>query len=379
MGPDVRRLVGCVLLSGSLGTVHAWSLFIPPLEAYLEVDRGRISAVYSTALVCITLAVLVSHRLFPLLSGRTLVLLIGFAAFAGLLLAADASSWWTLMASYGLLFGTANGLGYAFALQRSANLQSLAPGLGLGLVTAAYALGAALAGLLLTDLVATHGSAYGLRLLAGVAIATGLLSAALVGSARITGRNNSYHVVRQESARLRHLWAAYGFAVLAGLTVLGHTSAIVEEVGFSGGLAVSIAGFTSAAGGVFIAIAAQLIGQKRLAICLPAATAVLLLMACFIDSSTMAIAAVAGVAFTYGAVIAIYPAIVHDRFGPLAYSMAYGRVFTAWGAAGLVGPLGAGLLHDATGGYRTTLAVAAATAGGSAVIYFRLSRSVDGN
>jgi len=41
-------------------------------------------------------------------------------------------------------------------------------------------------------------------------------------------------------------------------------------------------------------------------------------------------------------------------------------MFTAWGTAGLVGPIGAGLLFEATGSYGLPLLLAAVAAVGSA-------------
>ena len=52
------------LLTGSLGSVHAFSVFIVPLEAAHGASRGAVSLVYSTALVFLTLAVLVGHRVY---------------------------------------------------------------------------------------------------------------------------------------------------------------------------------------------------------------------------------------------------------------------------------------------------------------------------
>ena len=78
------------------------------------------------------------------------------------------------------------------------------------------------------------------------------------------------------------------------------------------------------------------------------------------------LAAVAGTAFTYGAVIAVYPCAVNKLFGENRYPAAYGWMFTAWGTAGLVGPIGAGLLFEAVGSYGLPLLLAAMAAIGSA-------------
>ena len=111
--------------------------------------------------------------------------------------------------------------------------------------------------------------------------------------------------------------------------------------------------------------------RQRLLVVLPATTAAALMvggLALHGGDGMVAVAVVAIVALTYGAIIALYPAVVHDRFGVDGYPSAYGRMFTAWGAAGLVGPVGAGLLFEAVNAYRVPILLAALAAAGSVVI-----------
>ena len=111
--------------------------------------------------------------------------------------------------------------------------------------------------------------------------------------------------------------------------------------------------------------------RQRLLVVLPATTAAVLMvggLALHGGDGMVAVAVVAIVALTYGAIIALYPAVVHDRFGVDGYPLAYGRMFTAWGAAGLVGPVGAGLLFEAVNAYRLPILLAALAAAGSVVI-----------
>ena len=367
-------LVGCILLSGALGTVHAWSIFLESLEARLDAGRGAVSAAYSLALVAITVAVLIGPRLFSRVSGWAIAALAGGGSVVGLLIAAAATSWWLLLLGYGMVFGLANGLGYAFALQRSAEVNPESAGTALGLTTAAYALGAALAAILLDGPTGYHGPAYGLRVLALIVGLAGLAAVFLVGSGRslvATSRGS----VPSNWWIIGRLWVSYGLAVLAGLMVLGHAAAIVDEAGGPGGTTVAMAGFSSATGGVWMSRMRQSVHQ-RLLVVLPAATAVALMLGGLAlggGDGTVAVAMVAIVALSYGAVIALYPAVVHDRFGVDGYPSAYGRIFTAWGTAGLVGPMGAGLLFETNNTYHVPILLAALAAAGSAVIAGRSS------
>ncbi len=362
-------LVGCLLLSGTLGTVHAWSIFLEPLESRLDAGRGTISAAYSVALVAITMAVLLGHRLFSRLPGWSVVGLAVGGSVAGLLITAAATSWSLLLLGYGVVFGLANGLGYAFALQRSAEAIPESASSALGLTTAAYALGAALAAILLDGPIRDHGPTHGLRLLALFIGLAGLVTAWLVGperSASVIGRESPLTDWRA----LRGLWTSYGLAVLAGLMILGHAAAIVNEAGGSGGTTVAMAGFANATGGVWMSRVRRST-RSRLLVALPATTAAALVIGGFGlhgGGGTMALAVVATVALAYGAIIALYPAVVHDRYGLDGYPSVYGWIFTAWGAAGLIGPVGAGLLFEAVNAYRVPILLAAVAAAASGVI-----------
>ena len=75
-------------------------------------------------------------------------------------------------------------------------------------------------------------------------------------------------------------------------------------------------------------------------------SAIALVLLATIDGIPFAMFGLGVVGLTYGALIAAYPAVISKLFGVLRGVKIYGRVFTAWGAAGLVGPWLAGALFD---------------------------------
>ena len=373
MRPPTRSLAGCVLLSGVLGSIHAYSLFIESFESDLGVGRGEAGAPYSVALASLTLAVLVSHRLFRLVPGPLVVLIASGGAAIGLLLAASANSLAGVVLGYGIVFGAFNGLGYAFSLQRASESNPDRRGFALGLVTAAYALGGASTALVLDKHVAASGATSALRWLALAIAVTGIVTSALLANNDSPARGSSARLSSANLRTLAPLWMAYLLAVLAGLMALGHAAAIVDDAGGPGGAAVVAAGLASASGGLWIALVADRTATDRLLRLLPLGSATVLVVAAMASHGVVLMVAVAGIAFTYGALIAIYPLAVAQRFGQDGYSQAYGRVFTAWGTAGLVGPVGAGHLFEVTGSYRIPMFLAAAAAIGSAVVARQLS------
>ena len=64
-------------------------------------------------------------------------------------------------------------------------------------------------------------------------------------------------------------------------------------------------------------------------------------------------------------------------FGPESFSDAFGVIFTAWGAAGVLSPIVAGRLFDLTGNYRAAVLVAAAAALGAALAAAGLPSGAD--
>jgi OFA family oxalate/formate antiporter-like MFS transporter len=80
------------------------------------------------------------------------------------------------------------------------------------------------------------------------------------------------------------------------------------------------------------------------------------------------------IGFAYGGTIAAYPAVIAKRVGMAQSARVYGRIFTAWGSAGLIGPWFAGWLFDWSGDYQLALIAAGAfgmMSVGAVLIVFR--------
>ncbi len=109
--------MAAMLVTFVLGTVHAFSVFLVPLEDLLQQSRPDISLIYSFALVALTFAVLIGYRLYGLLPSWLLVLGTCLLAATGLAMAAFLANWWMLFVGYSPAFGFCNGIGYGYCLQ----------------------------------------------------------------------------------------------------------------------------------------------------------------------------------------------------------------------------------------------------------------------
>lgn len=359
-------LLGGVILTTALGSLHAFSVLLQPFEAQLGRNRADTSLLYSGALICLTLAVLFGHHLYERLRPATLALLAGGGAAAGVYVAGQASSMAGAVLGYCLLFGSANGVGYGYALQLCARALPQRAGFAMGAVTAFYALGATVApycfgyGLALGDLTSTMAGAAVAYIAAGV-VASILWRVAGVGFANVASSEPQEQFDR---TLLALLWFGYGSGALAGLLVIGHVAGIVQSTGATLSLALAVAtgvALANMVGGLSAGLLSDRLPATLLLVGLPGCAALALGVAAVWSTWMVLLGALMVTGFTYGAIIAIYPVAVLHLVGQQRSARAYGYVFTAWGLAGLLGPWLAGVLFDERQSYTQALVLASGT------------------
>jgi OFA family oxalate/formate antiporter-like MFS transporter len=373
-----------MLVTFVLGSVHAFSVFLAPLEMLLGLPRSQISLIYSFALVAITLSVTLGYRIYGLLPAAWMVLLTGAVAAAGLSLAATASDWWALFAGYSIAFGVSNGIGYGFCLQLAGRVMPARRGVAMGAVTAAYAVGSILfAQLIAWRIAAASVSAAFAAIAVAVLLCTLLAAVVMHFNGASYGASKVFAADPRERLDRRSLWQywfAYLTGVFAGLMAIGHAAGIAlargADVELSTATAMTV-GVGSALGGFVAGWMVDRWPLSRFLVGLPLLSALALLGIGATDSGAQVTLALLGVVgFSYGSIIAIYPVAIADRFGRHG-PQAYGRVFLAWGIAGLVAPWSAGYIFDCFAGYQPALLIAAAVALLSAICAaaFRLGKT----
>jgi MFS family permease len=366
-------LTAASLVSAVLGSIHAFSVFLIPLETQFSATRGAVSLSYSMALVALTLVVLLGPQIYARRSAATLMLLACGLGALGAVLAGLAPALWGVWLGYSLIFGAANGLGYGFGMQISAQLNPGREGLAMGVVTAAYALGSVVSPALFEAALHAGGIARAMNSLALCLICVGLLSALLMHRAKarfhVSSSQHSNHT-SPDIRRLGLLWLAYFGGVTAGLMVIGHAAGIAAALhpGTASWLAPVVIAALNLAGALVAGRLADTLPPGRLLSALAGLTAIALAGLASLAASGAMLAAFGLIGFAYGGTIAVYPAAIAKRYGMQRGPGIYGRVFTAWGAAGLIGPWLAGVLFDAGGGYHTALWSACLIALASAVL-----------
>ena len=353
-------LAAASVLSAGLGSVHAFSLFLEPLEAVFGATRASVSLTYSLALVSLTVLVLTGHKFYGWRRPPVLALLAGFGAALGTGIAAVAPALWTVWLGYGVVFGAANGLGYGFGLQIAARANPGREGFAMGVVTAAYALGAAVAPGLIEPMLDWGGFTPAMGSLALALALIGAVSAWMFHLSAVRWEETTQALGPIPRHGIPLLWLGYGAGVAAGLMAIGHAAGLASVAGVAAVWAApAIIAVCNLTGSL---AAGQLMDRwspRGLLGVLPLIS-VLALGALALRAAPMTtLIGLGAVGFAYGGIIAAYPAAIAKRFGAAGPAV-YGRVFTAWGAAGLAAPWLAGAIYDRAGEYSAALWVAAA-------------------
>jgi len=375
-------LAACLLITFCMGTIHAFSTLIQNIEIQTGVGRMASSLVYSTALLNVTLAVYVGHILYRKFSPQVLIFFIAILPIIGLFIS-NSESWIGWIIGYGIFFGFSSGLGYGLSLYIVSSVtENKKLGFALGLVTASYAFGAVIFSILYPFLFNhfgfENGYIFGLLTLSSIVI-IGLI---LFSISRVKIEQKS--IVNQQEdlneTNILKLWLGYFLGVFAGLMLIGHVVPMINSLGGSASTsitAITLMTFGSGIAGIYAGWLVDRFGCKRplLAILMINTGAILALS--IMTNIYLLITLLVLITSLYGAVIAIYPTLVSHIVGSNLSAVAYGRVFTAWGSAGLISPSIAGWLYENNNSYDGSIILTLAVSITAVLIIWTMKYSIN--
>ena len=353
-------IISCLLITFCMGTIHAFSTLIESIELQINAGRMASSLIYSTGLISVTVAVFFGSALYRKLSPSFIIVLIAILPLIGVLIS-NSGSWIGWVVGYGFCFGFASGLGYGFSLYAASSVTSSQKlGLVLGAVSASYAFGAVIFSMLYPLLISYFGFNFGYMI--GVLTLSNIIIISLIlfrlAQKDLTAKTKSISKDHRVKGKIIKLWLAFFLGVFAGLMTIGHAVPIIKASGGSSEIAItaiSLMALGSGIAGIYAGWLADRFGCKRPIVVILAISSLALLSLSTVTSIHLMLIFLTLIASLYGALIAIYPTLVNHIFGPDYSAWAYGRIFTAWGIAGLVSPSLAGWLFDQYNNYNSSL------------------------
>ena len=376
-----RVVVGGVSMNLALGSLYAWSVFVLPLEKEFGWTRSQTSWVYTIAVVVFASTFVLAGRLQDKLGPRPCALAGAILVSLGFFAASFTTSLFFLYLTFGLVVGAGNGFGYATPMPVASKWFPDRRGLVVGLMVGGYGAGSAIIGPIATSLIGSAGWRPTFRILGVAFLVMGLVGAWLLENPPAGYRPEGWTPPAGAAARRDYttgemlrtpqfygLWLAYALGTTAGQMTISQLVPFARSAGLGAAVATLALPVTAAgnAGGRilsgWLSDALGRVNTLRLMVLL-SAIAMPALFA-WRANAVLFFVLVACVYWCYGTQLSVFASATADFYGTRNLGLNYGVLFTAWGVAGIFGPMIGGRVFDAFGDYR----YAFYTASGLAVI-----------
>ncbi|MCO5104362.1 MAG: MFS transporter [Burkholderiaceae bacterium] len=363
-------VLGGILLNMAFGGLYAFSALVPALEGSASLTRSDTGMMFALSTTCFMTGVWACGPLLKRWRASTIATGAGLGAAVGLLSCAWVQGAGVLIAGYSGIYGLSVGIGYALSLAALSKARMKWPGAAAGIVVASFAMGSVCWAQALGTGIASIGlsstlviSALVVASLAGVA---GQILK-LVDSQDAPFAETSEHRAQgaQEKPPVRHaaisngtLWLTFFSVASAGLTVIGQSLQLLNSDSVYFFLGLSVVAVTGGMNGFGRLLGGFMADRISPAVLLgaPLLLTVAGLGVLFARwNSGASYGAILIVALVYGWYSAIVPALVMKGTGQQEFSKVYGKIFTAWGLAGLIAPWFSGWVFSQRGSYDLAL------------------------
>src|SRR5438093_2607659 len=233
-----------------------------------------------------------------------------------------------------------------------------------------YGASSAILGPLATNLIASVGWRPTFRLLGGLFFVMGMIGAWLLKNPpagyRPAGWNPQSAAVLQRreyspSEMLRtpqfyFLWFAYCLGTTAGLMTISQLVPFARLAGLTaaaGTFAITVGAVGNAGGRIFSGWLSDTLGRLTTLRVMVLGSAVAMPALFAWRQQVLLLYVLVGVVYwCYGTQLSVFASTTADFYGTRNLGMNYGLLFTAWGTAGIIGPIIAARVFDAFGDYR---------------------------
>lgn len=362
----------------ALGVLYSWSVFAKALTDQLHWTKTESQFPYTMACVVFAIFMVIAGRWVDKAGPRVISTVGGILVGAGMVLAGLTQTVFGITVGFGLIVGAAIGFGYSAPTPAAIKwFQPHKKGQIAGIVVAGFGLASVYTAPLTNYLVSTVGIGKsfiveGIIFFSVIIILSQFLSYPPQGyvpyggppprtkSGKATGSQVDYSPREMMSTpQFYLLWIMFCFAASAGLMIIGHLAKISQiQGGINWGfILVAVLAIANAGGRIMAGWLSDKLGRTNtmlIVFCLQAAN--MFLFANYKSAELLLVGSVI-TGLAYGACLSLFPSATYDYFGLKNAGVNYGLVFTAWGAAALIGPILAGRVVDLTGSYETSYIV----------------------
>ncbi|MEM6255740.1 MAG: OFA family MFS transporter [Cyanobacteria bacterium P01_D01_bin.156] len=352
-----------------LGSVYSWSIFRTPLENELGISATASLLPYTFVLVFYAALMPIAGFYIPRIGPRITTAIGGVIVGIGYLLSSFATHVGMLVFTYGVIAGTGVGIAYGAPMVVVSRWFPDKKGLALGLTIVGFGLSPLITAPLSNQLISAYTVRPTLQIL-GIAFAAIILAISLLLKLPPQGWHprqtiavstsssaSTYPASLLKSRSFYGLWICYAIGALIGLSAIGISSPVGEEII---DINPTVAASSVALFALFNGVSRPLFGwlsDRFKPHYIAILSYVLVLIACVLMANVqpgqVATYLIAFCLFWFclGGWLAMAPTITLRFFNPDQYAQNYGIVFTAYGMGALFGTLVTGRIRDFFGAY----------------------------
>ncbi|UTI44125.1 OFA family MFS transporter [Niallia sp. RD1] len=366
-GNRLLIVIGTIIVQMGLGTIYTWSLFNQPLVDKFGWDLSATAITFSITSFALAYATLFAGKIQDKLGLRRLIAFAGIMLGGGLMLTSQVSSLSMLYLIAGVCVGFADGTAYITSLSNLIKWFPEKKGLISGISVGAYGTGSLVFKYINTSLIASYGVSTAFLIWGIIALTMVVGGSFLLKEARevettttsLAPEQKNYTVKEMLKTKQAYLLFVIFFtACMSGLYLIG----IVKDIGVSlahldvatAANAVALVAIFNTIGRIILGALSDKVGRIKVVSGTLVVTAVAVTVLNVVPLSfPLFFACVAAIAFCFGGVITVYPAIIADFFGLKNQSKNYGIIYQGFGFGALAGSMIAAVL----GGFHATFTV----------------------
>jgi MFS transporter, OFA family, oxalate/formate antiporter len=367
---------GGVLMQLALGAVYAWSVFRNPLIKTFGWSIADVTTTFSIAILVLGFAAFLGGLWMRRVGPRVVGITAGICYGLGVALASLSNgNIWVLWLTYGVLGGLGLGLGYIVPLATLVKWFPDRRGFITGLAVAGFGAGALITAPVAEHLISGVGvlktlSILGIDYLIMVVLGASVMRNPPEGwtpkgwqpstkqQSQLQARN---YTLKEALSTWRWyvLWAMLFLNTTAGISIISQASPMAQEItgasAAAGAGLVGVISISNGAGRLLWAWFSDAIGRRNVFLIMFLLQAVLFFLLPAMRAFTLLALVCFIIISCYGGGFGTMPAFAADYFGTKWVGSIYGLMLTAWGFAGVFGPLLIANIRQATGSYSGAL------------------------
>ena len=360
----------------SIGSVYAWSVLTRPIMADMGFTLSQTTWTFSLAILMLGLSAgflgSFAEKIGPKKSGL-LAMLFWVTGLFGTAYALSIHNLTLLYLFYGIIGGIGLGIGYITPVSTLVKYFPNHPGFATGLAIMGFGFASLIAGPLMQYLVAQVG-------LVDTFIILGVIYLVIMGASSLylkapqpkhptrTTKDKSTMYVHTHGMlandaiktwQFRALWWVFFINITCGIGLLSLASPMAQEaIGMTPAAAASLVGIIgifNGGGRIAWSTISDYLGRAQTYILFFIIEIVAFYLLAQTNSALTFQILILLIITCYGGGFSCMPAYLADLYGIRQLSTIHGRILTAWGLAGIAGPMLVSYFHEAGYGYTTAL------------------------